>query len=125
MSHKIMIIDDEASICELLTKLYKEAGYETAFSTDPLQAIEMIKNSRPDCVVMDIKMPKMDGIELLSQLKMIDKGLGVIMMTAYGDLETAMESMKLGAYDYVTKPFDLDFIKTLTAKCIEDIKKKG
>jgi DNA-binding NtrC family response regulator len=75
-------------------------------------------------VLLDIKMPKMDGIEVLKRIKKIDKDLVVVMITGYGALDTAKEAMKLGAYEYVTKPFDLDFIKAVIRDVLSERKSK-
>ncbi len=119
MSKKLMIIDDEQSVCTLLTRVFAPEGYEVTSETDCEKALETIKNNRPDCVLLDIKMPKMDGVDMLTAIAKMYKDVAVIMITAYGNLETAMESMKLGAYDYITKPFDLDFIKTVVKSAMK------
>lgn len=124
VTKKVMIIDDEPGICDILQRLLTEAGYNVLTSLDPEEGLVSVDKEKPDCVLLDIKMPKMDGIDVLSRIKEIDKKIGVIMITGYGNIETAMESMKLGAFDYVTKPFELEFVKTLVGRCIEDSKAK-
>ncbi len=119
MAKSIMIIDDERGVCDILSRLFSDEGYEVSHSTNPLEGIELVKKGKPDCVLLDIKMPHMDGIDVLAKLKGFDKDLKVIMITGFGNLETAMESMKLGAADYITKPFDLEVIKRLVKKVIE------
>ncbi|MBU1998997.1 MAG: response regulator [Candidatus Omnitrophica bacterium] len=115
---KLMVIDDESSICSLLCKVFEPEGYEVVTEIDPVKALERFKKEKPDCLLLDIKMPKVDGIEILSAVKEIDASIAVIMITGYGNLENAMESMKLGAYDYITKPFDLDFIKMVVKRSL-------
>ena len=119
---KILIIDDEQSICELPTRILKDE-HEVKSSLDPEEALSLIESDKPDCVLLDIKMPKLDGVEVLSRIKVIAPSIGVIMITGYGNLETAMETMRIGAFDYITKPFDLDFIKNLVKRCLESLKK--
>lgn len=119
---KLIVIDDENSVCELLSRLFTDAGYEVITSSDPLKGFELVSSERPDCIILDIKMPKIGGVEILQKIMELEDPPQVIMVTAYGNLESAMESMKLGAYDYIAKPFNLDFIKTVVAKCIEEKK---
>lgn len=119
MSKKIIVIDDEQGICDLLKRIFESEGYEIKTETDPLKGIQLAEEDNPDCVLLDIKMPAMDGIDVLSKIKDYNKNIGVIMITGYGNIESAMESMKLGAYDYITKPFDIDFIKNLVKRCLE------
>jgi len=115
---KVLIIDDEQSICELLTRILK-AEHEVKASQDPEEALKLVESYKPDCILLDIKMPKIDGVEVLSRIKALDPKIGAIMITGYGNLQTAMESMKLGAFDYITKPFGLDFVKGLVNRCLE------
>lgn len=116
---KIMVIDDEQGVCDLLRKVFEPEGYEVKTEIDPVKALELVEKEKPNCILLDIKMPKIDGIELLSKIKQFNKDISVIMITGYGNLESAMESMKLGAYDYITKPFDLEFIKNMVKRCLE------
>ena len=116
---KIMIVDDEQGICDLLNRLFSGKDYDVTTQTEVLKAVEQIKTNRPDCILLDIKMPKMDGIEFLSFVKSIDENIKVIMITGHGNLETAMEAMKLGAYDYITKPFDIEFISNLVLQALK------
>lgn len=115
---KIMVIDDEYSVCDILSKLLSKE-YDVVTSSDPIEALTIIGRSSPDCVILDIKMPKMDGIDVLTKIKEQDPKIEVIMITGYGTLETSMEAMKLGAYDYITKPFDLDYVKNLVKRALE------
>ena len=106
-----------------MKKLFEPAGYNVITECDPVNAVTLADKERPDCVLLDIKMPKVDGMEVLSRIKGIDKSISVIMITGYGNIQTAMESMKLGAYDYITKPFDLEFLKTMVKRCLETKRK--
>lgn len=115
---KIAVVDDEMSVCEVLRTLFENAGDEVVIETDAEKAIEMLLRERPDCILLDIKMPKLDGVELLSRIKDLNLEAGVIMITGYGNLESAMESMRLGAFDYVTKPFNLKSIEDTVRRCI-------
>ena len=107
---KILIIEDEAAIRRVLTKILSEESvtYQVEDAEDGLQGLEKIKNQDYDLVLCDIKMPKMDGIELLEAVKKIKPEIPMVMISGHGDMETAIHSMKLGAFDYISKPPDLN-----------------
>lgn len=107
---KILIIEDEAAIRRVLTKILSEESvtYQVEDAEDGLQGLEKIKNQDFDLVLCDIKMPKMDGIELLEAVKKIKPEIPMVMISGHGDMETAIHSMKLGAFDYISKPPDLN-----------------
>jgi YesN/AraC family two-component response regulator len=86
-------------------------------------ALQLVKKEKPDLMLLDIKMPGMDGIEVLRKIKKMKKEIVVIMFTAYGTLETARKAMKLGAYDYVTKPVDLFLLKSLVKEVLGKVSK--
>jgi len=104
----ILIVDDMESIHEMLDTVVQPAGYTTIYAKDGDDAISIYKEECPDLVLTDLKMEPMDGLELMKRLKEIDPNAFVIVMTAHADVENAMASMKLGAFDYLTKPFKLD-----------------
>jgi PAS domain S-box-containing protein len=105
---KILVVDDEENICEMLSEFLKINGFEVETSTRGWEALNKVKNQGFDVMLLDIRMPDMDGIELLKTAKMVDPTLPVIMMTGNISVKSAIESMRYGAYDYITKPFDLD-----------------
>ena len=107
---KILIIEDEAAIRRVLNKILSEESeiYQVEDAEDGLQGLEKIKNNDYDLVLCDIKMPKMDGIELLEAVKKIKPEIPMVMISGHGDMETAIHSMKLGAFDYISKPPDLN-----------------
>ncbi len=107
---KILIIEDEASIRRVLTKILSEENdtYKVEEAEDGLQGLEKIKNSDYDLVLCDIKMPKMDGEELLEAVKKIKPEIPIVMISGHGDMETAINTMRLGAFDYISKPPDLN-----------------
>ncbi len=106
----ILIIEDEAAIRRVLTKILSEENntYEVFEAEDGLQGIEMIKKEDYDLVLCDIKMPKMDGVEVLQAVKLIKPEIPMVMISGHGDLETAVNTMRLGAFDYISKPPDLN-----------------
>ena len=107
---KILIIEDEASIRRVLTKILSEENdtYIVEEAEDGLQGVEKIKNEDYDLVLCDIKMPKMDGVEVLEAVKKIKPEIPMVMISGHGDLETAVNTMRLGAFDYISKPPDLN-----------------
>ena len=107
---KILIIEDEASIRRVLTKILSEENdtYQVEEAEDGVQGLEKIKNSDYDLVLCDIKMPKMDGEELLEAVKKIKPEIPIVMISGHGDMETAINTMRLGAFDYISKPPDLN-----------------
>ncbi|MFC7358414.1 sigma-54-dependent transcriptional regulator [Jejudonia soesokkakensis] len=107
---KILIIEDEAAIRRVLTKILSEesSSYEVTEAEDGLAGIELIKNEDYDLVLCDIKMPKMDGVEVLEAIKKIKPETPIVMISGHGDLDTAVNTMRLGAFDYISKPPDLN-----------------
>jgi two-component system nitrogen regulation response regulator NtrX len=107
---KILIIEDEAAIRRVLTKILSEESetYKVEEAEDGLSGIEKIKNEDYDLVLCDIKMPKMDGVEVLEAIKKIKPEIPVVMISGHGDLETAVNTMRMGAFDYISKPPDLN-----------------
>jgi DNA-binding NtrC family response regulator len=107
---KILIIEDEAPIRRVLTKILSEENdtYLVQEAEDGLQGIELVKNEDFDLILCDIKMPKMDGVEVLEAIKKIKPEIPMVMISGHGDLETAIQTMRLGAFDYISKPPDLN-----------------
>lgn len=107
---KILIIEDEASIRRVLVKILSEENdaYEVFEAEDGLVGMEMIKDQDFDLVLCDIKMPKMDGVEVLEATKKIKPEIPIVMISGHGDLDTAVNTMRLGAFDYISKPPDLN-----------------
>jgi two-component system, NtrC family, nitrogen regulation response regulator NtrX len=107
---KILIIEDEAAIRRVLVKILSEENknYEVEEAEDGLVGVEKVKEEDYDLVLCDIKMPKMDGIEVLEAIKKIKPEVPVVMISGHGDLDTAVNTMKLGAFDYISKPPDLN-----------------
>lgn len=107
---KILIIEDEESIRRVLVSILSEENesYQVDVAEDGVVGLEKIKNNDYDLVLCDIKMPKMDGVELLEAAKKIDSELPIVMISGHGDMETAINTMRLGAFDYISKPPDLN-----------------
>nr|WP_298657853.1 sigma-54 dependent transcriptional regulator [uncultured Flavobacterium sp.] len=107
---KILIIEDEAAIRRVLTKILTEENdlYKVEEAEDGLQGLEKVKNEEYDLILCDIKMPKMDGVEVLEAVKKIKPEIPMVMISGHGDLDTAVNTMRMGAYDYISKPPDLN-----------------
>ena len=116
---RILIVEDEKSMREVLKILLEEEGYETLSASDGLDGIRMIQEDIFDIVITDIKMPRADGFEVLKKVKEISPTSIVIMITAFGTTESTIEAMKLGAYDYIHKPFKIDEIRLIINKAFE------
>lgn len=117
MKAKILVIDDELHICNLLEEFLTREGYDVTTSTSAREGIEKIKVERPQIILLDIRMPDMSGIEAIKKIREVDKNVGIIMATAVMDEKIAQEAIKLGAEEYIVKPFDLDYLKkSLLAK---------
>ncbi len=103
---RILVVDDEEGMCEFLEFMLKDEGYEvySAYSAD--KALQKIKEGGFALILADIKMPGMDGLEMLQRIRELDDEAVVIVMTAYASLETAVRAIKCDAYDYLIKPFD-------------------
>ena len=117
----ILIIDDEVELCQNLSEMLKgeEEGYGVSVANSGKKGLAKIKEEIPDLVLLDIKMPEMDGIETLEKIKAIDGNILVIMLTAYQTVETAIKAMKLGAYDYISKPFNYEELKIIIKRALQ------
>ncbi|PBI82957.1 Transcriptional regulatory protein ZraR [Flavobacterium sp. ACN2] len=107
---KILIVEDEAAIRRVLVKILSEENdaYQVDEAEDGVAGLEKIKNNDYDLVLCDIKMPKMDGVEVLEEVKKIKPEIPMVMISGHGDMETAIQTMRLGAFDYISKPPDLN-----------------
>ncbi|WP_442596950.1 response regulator [Neobacillus sp. D3-1R] len=111
MKEKILIVDDQFGIRILLNEVFQKEGYQTFQAANGVQALEIVKKHSPDLVLLDMKIPGMDGIEILKRMKVIDEDIRVIIMTAYGELDMIQEAKDLGALTHFAKPFDIDDIR--------------
>jgi two-component system response regulator PilR (NtrC family) len=116
---KILIVEDEKSMREVLKILLEGENYEVLSASDGLEGLSYITKDIFDLVITDMKMPKVDGFELLKKIKDLSPDTLVIMITAFGTTEKAVEALKLGAYDYINKPFNIDEIRLIVKKAIE------
>ena len=106
MPDRILVVDDEPNMLRLLkTILMDKTGYEVTTTNNPLEVSKLLQEGHYDLVVTDLKMPLVDGIDLIGIVKNIDATMPIIVITAYGTIETAEEAIQKGAYDFITKPF--------------------
>lgn len=123
MAEKILIVDDEPDMLKLLSMIIKEkTPYETTTTNNPLEALELSKQGGFDLVIADLKMPGLDGMELLEAIKRTDADMPVIIITAYGTVESAVESMQKGGFDFITKPFRKEQILYTIDKALKMVK---
>ncbi|MEI6633082.1 MAG: sigma-54 dependent transcriptional regulator [Chlamydiota bacterium] len=115
----ILIVDDNADLRAAISDLLMEAGFDTCAVEEGKAALKQVRKAGPALALVDIKLPGMDGVELLEEMKKIDKDLIVIMLTAYGDIKSAVRTMSMGAWDYITKPFDNEELIVTIRKALE------
>jgi DNA-binding NtrC family response regulator len=118
MEH-ILVIDDEKSILDLLGMVFKKQGYEVTVALSAAKALALIDKQEFDLILTDIKLPQMSGMEVLKYVQQSKPGLPVVMITAFGTIKQAVEAFKLGAVDYVVKPFDIEELKMVVAQGLE------
>jgi DNA-binding NtrC family response regulator len=119
MSGSVLIVDDERTLARAVKAFLIESGYEAEVAPDAEQALGMLETLRPDVVFSDLRLPGINGIELLRRIRDFDPSIAVIIMTAYGTIEGAVEAVKLGAFDYLKKPVDLEELKLLADRARE------
>ncbi len=110
MAKKVLIVDDEPDFCDVLRDFLRIRGFEVAIALSGEEALPAYMQEKPDVVLLDIRMPGMDGLETLRELKVLDPGANAIMVTAIKDDEIVKRAMVEGALDYITKPVDHDYL---------------
>jgi two-component system NtrC family response regulator len=119
MKQKILIIDDDASLRRVLEYNLQEAGYDVTAAASGQEGLVLFRNAPFPLVITDMKMPGMDGMQLLGEVKKVSPTTLVIMITAFGTVDLAVQAMKAGAYDYITKPFNRDELTLIVAKALQ------
>jgi signal transduction histidine kinase/FixJ family two-component response regulator/putative methionine-R-sulfoxide reductase with GAF domain len=119
LAEKIVVIDDEKRMCESLTALLEGNGYRVSSFQRSLEAVESIRNEKVDLVITDIKMPDFDGLDILKAVKQIDEGIPVILMTGYASLQTALDAIAQGAYDYLLKPVEFAYLELAVRRAMD------
>jgi len=118
MNPKILVVDDDMSLRKMLEAVLTDDGYDVKEADDGQHAIEFVEEQFYDLILMDIRMTRMGGIEALKRIKKLSPGIPVIIMTAYASVETAREALKSGAFDYLTKPLDIDELKLIVQRAL-------
>jgi two-component system nitrogen regulation response regulator GlnG len=116
---KILVVDDEAEIRSLLGAVLQSKGFDVVTAEDGAAALQQVQREHPAVILMDLTMPRMGGMDALPEIKRLDPEVPVIICTAHSDLATAVRAMKLGAYDYLTKPFDLELLALTLERAVE------
>ena len=117
--YRILIVDDEDNVRRMLTTAFSLQGHETHCASNGEEALQRFADAPPDVVLMDIRMPEMNGIDALKVMRTQQPRIPVILMTAYAEVETAVEALRSGAFDYVIKPFDLDELNLLIQRALQ------
>src|SRR3954462_11599892 len=117
---RILVVDDERSMRELLAIVLRREGYEVLLAENGRGAIDLLEREPVDILISDIKMPDLSGVDVLRAAKKVDQDILGIMITAFASTETAVEAMRLGACDYLSKPFDIDLLKMKVREKIEN-----
>ena len=120
MPERILVVDDEPNMLRLLkTILMDKTGYEVTTTNNPLEVSKILQGDRYHVVISDLKMPLVDGMDLIEIIRKIDQTLPIIISTAYGTIETAEEAVQKGAYDFITKPFRKETILITIRRALE------
>ena len=115
----ILVVDDDADIREVLADRLESLGYRVFAAETAKVGLELLERQNPQLVLLDIEMPDMNGIDMLREIRRGEHDVTVVMITAYGTIERAVEAMKEGAYDFIPKPFEPDHIALIVAKALE------
>jgi putative two-component system response regulator len=110
MENRILIVDDEEMICNLMARRLAKEGYSCVTANDGMEAFDLFCKDTFSLIISDLKMPKMDGLELLKRVKAVHPNMMMILITAYADIDIAVEAMRLGAFDFILKPIDLNLV---------------
>jgi len=116
---RILIVDDEDAFRAIVKEILIDEEFSAAEASNGLNAIEIFKNNSFDAVLLDLRMPQMDGIKTMQKLKKIDPHIPIIILTAFGDIPTAVEAVKQGAYDFITKPPEFDKLISIIKRAVE------
>jgi CheY-like chemotaxis protein len=108
---RVLVVDDEPDAVELLQEFLTGKGYEVLTAANGNEALQKLKAERPHLILLDVRMPGMNGLEALRRIREIDREVGVIMVTAVNEEETGREALRLGAFDYIVKPLDLAYLE--------------
>ncbi|MFI5338600.1 MAG: response regulator [Candidatus Methylomirabilales bacterium] len=108
---RVLVVDDEPAIVDLLREFLAAKGYEVLTASEGEEALRKVKEERPHLILLDVRLPKMGGLEVLKRVREIDHEAGVIMVTAVNEEETGNQALQMGAFDYITKPLDFQYLE--------------
>ena len=117
---RLLVVDDDVDICDYMKLVLNRDGYEVVTKTNPLEALEEIKDSEYHVVILDLMMPEMNGTELLEEIRKVDKDIAVIVFTGYPSVDTAVLSLRFKVADYIRKPFDIDEFNASLERILRD-----
>lgn len=120
MKLRVLVIDDDQDVCDYLEDFLGREGYRVSTLIKPIDALPEIKEGRYQIVLLDIRMPELDGVQLLRQIRAIDSDICVIIMTAYPSVDSAIDTMKADAFDYLRKPFDNDQLRAVIKRAVRE-----
>ena len=115
---KILVVDDESNVCDVLTEFFTSKGYEVICASGGLEGLSKAEKHRPDVILLDVRMPDLDGISVLRRIREVNPWVGILMMSGNTDTEAAKETLQLGAFDYILKPFDFDYLDRAVHKML-------
>jgi DNA-binding response OmpR family regulator len=108
---RILVVDDEIAIVDVLETFLEQKGHTVFTAHDGNEAVAVAKRERPHIILLDIYLPGMDGLEVLKAIRSFDEGVGILMITGFREEEVAKKALDQGAFDYITKPFDFDYLE--------------
>jgi DNA-binding NtrC family response regulator len=120
MKLRVLVIDDDQDVCDYLEDFLGREGYKVSTLVKPIDALPEIKEGRYQIVLLDIRMPGLDGVQLLRQIRAIDSDICVIIMTAYPSVDSAIDTMKADAFDYLRKPFDNEQLRAVIKRAVRE-----
>ena len=115
----ILIVDDDVNLCTVLSEELAEVGYKTYFLTDGIEVLDYLRSHQVDLILLDLKMPVKDGYDVLTELIESHIDVRIIVLTAYADVQSAIDSAKLGASDFISKPYDFDELLITIRKVVQ------
>lgn len=116
--YHILVIDDEADLCSLFQDILEDEGHSVTTAQDGLEGLARYGERKPDVIILDLKMPRMGGMETLRNIRKVDKDVIVIILTAYGSAFTAREAADLNVYEYISKPFNIETVKRVVSEAL-------
>ncbi len=117
---RILVVDDDKDVCEYLKQFLTEEGFRVKALTDSTRVVDELKKDRYHLVLLDLKMPKLSGVEVMQQIRKMDSDIIVIVLTAYPSVESAVETMKRDAFDYLQKPFKVEELREVIIKAVRE-----